>query len=106
MRAVVCEEYGPPEGLQVREVPVRPATAGQVQVRMAAAAVNFPDVLICANQYQVSVPLPFIPGSEFAGVGTEVGDGVSGFAVGDRGFGSTMTCGFCEYVTAPADVFR
>jgi len=106
MRAVVCEEYGPPEGLVVRDVPLRAAKAGQVQVKVAAAAVNFPDVLICANQYQVSIPTPFTPGSEFAGVITEVGDGVIGWTVGDRVFGSTMTGGFAEYVTVPAEALR
>ncbi|MDO8389585.1 MAG: NADPH:quinone oxidoreductase family protein [Actinomycetota bacterium] len=106
MRAVVCEEYGPPEALVVCDVPLRAAKAGQLQVQVAAAAVNFPDVLICANQYQVSMPLPFTPGSEFAGVVTEVGEGVQGFAVGERVFGSTMAGGFAEYVTAPAEAVR
>ena len=49
------------------------ADAGQVGVRVQAAAVNFPDVLLIADAYQVSVPPPFVPGSEFAGVVDEVG---------------------------------
>ncbi len=106
MRAVVCETYGPPEGLRVQEVPLRPAKHGQVQVKVAAAAVNFPDVLICANKYQVSLPTPFTPGSEFAGVVTEVGEAVTGLVVGDRVFGSTMTGAFSEYVTVAAEALR
>ena len=49
--------------------------AGQVRVKVGAAAVNFPDVLLIANEYQISVPPPFVPGSEFAGVIVETGDG-------------------------------
>ena len=106
MRAVVCETYGPPEVLRVQEVPLRPAKRGQVQVKVAAAAVNFPDVLICANKYQVSLPTPFTPGSEFAGVVTEVGEAVTGLVVGDRVFGSTITGAFSEYVTVAAEALR
>ena len=57
---------------------------------------NFPDVLLIADSYQVSVPPPFVPGSEFAGVIDEVGDGDSGFAVGDRVTGTGMFGAFAE----------
>jgi NADPH2:quinone reductase len=73
-----------------------------VRVRVAVAAVNFPDVLLIANQYQLSVPTPFVPGSEFAGVITETGDGVGGFAVGDRVTGTGMFGAFAEEVAVPA----
>jgi len=56
-----------------------------------AAAVNFPDVLLIADKYQISVPPPFVPGSEFAGVITELGNRVEGFAVGDRVTGTGQT---------------
>ena len=72
--------------------------AGQVRVRITIAALNFPDVLVVANQYQAQAPTPFIPGSEFAGEVVEVGDGVTGFAVGDRVFGSTFIGAFAEEV--------
>ena len=49
-----------------------------------SAALNYPDVLIVANQYQISIPPPFTPGSEFAGVITEVGSDVTDFQPGDR----------------------
>jgi len=74
-----------------------------VRVRIDAAAVNFPDVLIVANDYQISVPPPFIPGSEFAGTVAEVADGADGVAVGDRVAGTTMVGAFAEEVTAAAD---
>jgi NADPH:quinone reductase-like Zn-dependent oxidoreductase len=67
-----------------------------VRVRVGAAAVNFPDVLLVADQYQVNVPVPFIPGSEFAGVVTEVAGG--DFAVGDRVTGTGMFGAFAEEV--------
>ena len=67
-----------------RSMPSPTVAPGQVRVRVGAAAVNFPDVLLVANEYQISVPPPFVPGSEFAGVIVETGDGADGFAVGDR----------------------
>jgi len=102
MRAAVCREYGPPEVVRIEDFPSPPRGSGQVRVRVEAAAVNFPDVLVVANQYQVSVPPPFVPGSEFAGTVVEVGDGVSGIATGDRVFGSTMVGAFAEEVAVPA----
>jgi NADPH2:quinone reductase len=72
-----------------------------VRVRVGAAAVNFPDVLLIANEYQVSVPPPFVPGSEFAGVIVETGDGTDGFAVGDRVTGTGMFGAFAEEVAVP-----
>ena len=67
MRAAVCNAYGPPTSLQICDVPDPVAGPGEVVVDIAYGAVNFPDVLLIANRYQVSAPLPFIPGSEFAG---------------------------------------
>ena len=86
MRAAVCPAYGPPDVIRIEELPTPAVAAGQVRVRVGAAAVNFPDVLLVANQYQVSVDAPFVPGSEFAGTILETGDGTDGFAVGVRDF--------------------
>src|ERR1700756_75890 len=99
MRAAVCREYGPPESVSVEEDYPAPVLAeGQVRVRVGAAAVNFPDVLFMANQYQMTVPVPFIPGSEFAGVVAEAGPGVTGFGPGDRVMGTVMVGAFAEEV--------
>ena len=68
MRAAVCPAFGPPEVVRVEERREPTLDEGQVLVRVQAAAVNFPDVLLIADQYQISVPPPFVPGSEFAGV--------------------------------------
>ncbi|MFN8037294.1 MAG: NADPH:quinone oxidoreductase family protein [Acidimicrobiia bacterium] len=102
MRAARCVEYGPPESVVIETVPDPVAQPGQVVVDVRYAAVNFPDVLLVANRYQVPVPLPFTPGSEFAGVVRAVGDGVVGVAAGDHVFGSTMMGAFAEQVVVPA----
>jgi NADPH2:quinone reductase len=101
VRAALCPSYGPPEVVEIQDVPTPTAGPEQARVRVEAAAVNFPDVLLIANQYQLSVPPPFIPGSEFAGEVVEVADDVSDVAVGDRVFGSTMVSAFAEQVVVP-----
>jgi NADPH2:quinone reductase len=98
VRAAVCPSYGPPEVVTIEERPVPVVEPGQVLVRVEAAAVNFPDVLLIANSYQVSLPPPFVPGSEFAGVVDEVGAEVTGFAAGDRVTGTGMFGAFAERV--------
>jgi NADPH2:quinone reductase len=104
MRAAVAPTHGPPDVVQLAEVPAPVLGAGQVRVRVHVAAVNFPDVLLVADTYQMSVPTPFIPGSEFAGLVTEVGAGGGGVAVavGDRVFGSTLVGAFAEEAVVPA----
>lgn len=101
MRAAVCPVYGPPEVVRVEEQPSPDVAPGQVRVRVGAAAVNFPDVLLIANEYQISVPPPFVPGSEFAGAITETGEGTEGFAVGDRVTGTGLFGAFAEEVAVP-----
>jgi len=106
-RAAVCREYGAPDVVRVEDWDAGPTGPGQVRVQVQAAAVNFPDVLLVANQYQVSVPPPFVPGSEFAGVIAEVGDGVTDLAVGDAVFGTGMVGAFAEeIVTVPGALTR
>jgi NADPH:quinone reductase-like Zn-dependent oxidoreductase len=75
---------------------------GQALVRVTAAAVNFPDVLLVANEYQISVPPPFVPGSEFAGVIDETCGDTSGFVVGDRVTGTGLFGAFAELVATSA----
>ena len=73
-----------------------------MRVRIRAAAVNFPDVLIVANEYQVSIPPPFVPGSEFAGEVVEIGGGVTELEKGDRVFGTGIVGAFAEETVARA----
>ncbi len=102
MRAALCRSYGGPEVVEVTDVPSPTVGDEQVRVRVAVGAVNFPDVLVVANTYQVSVPTPFILGSEFAGVVDELGPGVSGLEVGDRVFGSAIVGAFAEEIVVGA----
>ena len=102
MRAAVCREYGAPESIVVEPDFASPVVGpGQARVRVGAAAVNFPDVLLIANKYQVSVPVPFVPGSEFAGVVDAVGADVTGLALGDRVMGTSITGAFAEQAVVP-----
>ena len=101
MRAAVCRGYGPPEGVEIDDIDPPALEPGHVRVAVNAAAVNFPDVLIVADQYQLSVPTPFVPGSELAGEITEVGEGVEELAAGDRVFGTVMVGAFAEEAVLP-----
>jgi len=102
MKAVVCERYGPPDSLIVRDLPSPRAGAGEVVISVRAASVNFPDVLIIQNKYQFKPPLPFSPGSELSGVIKEVGDGVNGWRAGDRVMAFTTYGAFAEEVKVEA----
>jgi NADPH2:quinone reductase len=83
-KAVVCRELGPPESLRLETFAARPLKPGEVRVAIHAAGINFPDILMAAGEYQLKPELPFTPGVEAAGEVTEVTDGVSGVAAGDR----------------------
>jgi NADPH2:quinone reductase len=102
MRAVVCETWGGPELLRVRELPSPMPQEGQVLIKVHAAGVNFPDTLIIRNLYQLKPELPFIPGSEVGGEIIGVGPGVEGFQPGDRVIGLCVLGGYAEEVVADA----
>lgn len=106
MRAVVCKEYAGPEAVVVEEVADPSPGPGQVVVDIRAAAVNFTDCLLTRDRYQVSAPLPFIPGSEFAGEVSAIGDQVDGVAVGDRVFAMSFVGGFAEKIAVDANGLR
>src|SRR5436190_300627 len=85
MKAIVCEAFGGPEVLALREVPDPPPPGpGEVQVRIAARGVQYVDVLMLAGKYQFRPDPPFIPGNEAAGEIVAVGDGVTQFKPGDK----------------------
>lgn len=96
MRAVVCRELGPIENLVVDTLPDPVPGKGEVVVDVKAGSVNFPDVLMIQGKYQYSAEPPFVPGSELAGVISAVGEGVSGYAVGDRVIARSGTGAFGE----------
>src|SRR5438094_9655761 len=85
MKAVVCEAFGGPEVLALREVlDPAPPGPGEVQVKIAARGVQYVDVLMLAGKYQFRPEPPFTPGNEAAGEVVAVGDGVSQFKTGDQ----------------------
>ena len=98
MKAVLCKAYGPPDSLVVEDVLSPVAGPGEVVVSVKTASVNFPDVLIIQNKYQVKPPLPFSPGSELAGVVKSVGDGVTRWKPGDPVMAITGYGAFAEDV--------
>ena len=107
MRAVVCREFGPPERLVVEEVEDPRPKDGQLLVEVAASAVTFPDTLMLENKYQFKATPPYIPGGETVGVVAALGNGVDGWAVGDRVAGGLGTIGgFAELAIVPAATAR
>jgi NADPH:quinone reductase len=98
MRAVVCRENGPLDGLVVEERPDPAAGPGRVVVAVRAAGVNYVDGLFVQGRYQIKPPLPFTPGGEIAGEVVDVGDGVDGLAAGDRVFATCGLGGFASHV--------
>ena len=104
MKAVVCEAFGGPEVLAVREVPNPPLPGqGELQVRIQARGVQYVDVLMLARKYQFRPEPPFIPGSEGAGEVVAVGSGVIGFKIGDRVMSRHRLGAFAEMGNAKAE---
>jgi NADPH2:quinone reductase len=106
VRGAICPEYGPPEVVRVDELAAPALGDGQVRVEVAAAAVNYPDVLLIANQYQLSVPPPFVPGSEFSGRVVEVAADVDSFATGDHVTGTSLVGAFATEAVVAASALR
>jgi len=100
MRAIRCFEFGPPESLQLTDVPSAALGAKEVRIKIESCSVNFPDTLIIQGKYQFKPPLPFTPGSDVAGIISEVGSEVKHYKVGDRVFGAVPTGGYAEEVVA------
>jgi NADPH2:quinone reductase len=73
-----------------------------VLIEIKAASLNFPDLLIVQNKYQMKPPLPFVPGSEYAGVVGAVGEGVTHLQVGQDVACLSGTGGFATHTIAPA----
>ncbi len=102
MHAWLCENPVGVDALQWKELPTPEPGAGQVRLRIEAASLNFPDLLIVQNKYQMKPPLPFVPGSEYAGVIEAVGEGVKHLKAGQRVACLSGTGGFGTHTLAPA----
>ena len=102
MKALLSTVVGGPETIEMRDLDAPVAGPGQLLVAVKACAINYPDVLIIEDKYQFKPPRPFAPGSEIAGLVEAVGDGVEGFAVGDRVIAVTGHGGLVEKIAVPA----
>ena len=102
MRALLSHVPGGPETLRIEQLPDPAAGSGELLVRVRACAINYPDVLIIEDKYQLKPPRPFAPGSEIAGEVAAVGEGVTGWKVGDRIIAATGFGGLAEKVAIPA----
>jgi len=100
MKALLCVEHGPPEKLVLQDIALPEPGRGEVRIAMKAAGVNFPDALIIQNLYQFKPALPFSPGGEAAGIVDAVGEGVTGFKVGDKVIAMIGNGAFREYFLA------
>jgi NADPH:quinone reductase-like Zn-dependent oxidoreductase len=102
MRALLSETPGGPETLQLRDLPDPVPGSGELLVRVRACSINYPDVLIIEDKYQLRPARPFAPGSEIAGEVEQIGDGVDRWNVGDRLIVATGFGGLVEKVVVPA----
>ena len=105
-RAIIGQAFGPPEDYAIGEVPGRAPGRGEIRVAIRAIGISYVDVLTAMGKYQVTPPLPFIPGSECAGVVLEVGEGESRLRVGDAVMGSSFGGIFAEQGTFRAGSFN
>ncbi|MCY7304556.1 MAG: NADPH:quinone oxidoreductase family protein [Rhodoferax sp.] len=102
MHAWLCENPIGVDELRWAELPTPTPAAGEVLVEIKAASLNFPDLLIVQNKYQMKPPLPFVPGSEYAGVVRSIGPGVSNLVPGQAVACLSGTGGFATHVIASA----
>ncbi len=103
MRALVCHEITEDlSGVAIAEKPVPEPGPGEVRLKVAAASINFPDILICQGKYQLKLDPPFTPGMDMAGIVDAVGEGVEGLEPGDEVAGGARFGAFAEYAIAQA----
>ncbi len=102
MQAWICDNPTGVDALTWQTLPMPEPGPGQVLVAIEAASLNFPDVLIVQNKYQIKPPLPFVPGAEFAGTVTAVGEGVPHLRVGSKVAALSGTGGFGTHTLVSA----
>jgi NADPH:quinone reductase len=107
MKALVCSALLPDyAGVTLEDRPVPEPGPHEVRIRIKAASLNFPDLLMTEGKYQLKPDLPFVMGMEFAGLIDAVGEGVTGFAPGDEVSGGNRIGAFTEYAVVPAAAVR
>lgn len=102
MHAWLCENPVGVEALTWKEIPTPVPQRGEVLIEIEAASLNFPDALIVQNKYQMKPPLPFVPGSEYAGTIHALGEEVTHLHLGQRVACLPGTGGFATHAIAPA----
>ncbi|MBR1126362.1 NADPH:quinone oxidoreductase family protein [Bradyrhizobium lablabi] len=102
MKAVVVEKYDSIDNVGLKDVALPDVSAGQVRVKIRAASIGFVDGLKVQGLYQTKDPLPFTPGTEFAGIVDEVAGDVSGLTRGTPVMGMTRSGALAEYIAVPA----
>ena len=103
MKAILSHEPGGPETLRIDDVAEPSPGRGELLVRVRACSINFPDVLIIEDKYQLRPQRPFAPGGEIAGEVMALGEGVAGWKPGDRLIAAIGFGGLAEQVVVPAD---
>jgi NADPH:quinone reductase len=107
MRALLSTQTGGPETLVMGDLPEPVATPGMVVVAVKACSINYPDTLMIVDKYQFKPERPFAPGGEVAGIVHAIGEGVTGFAIGDRVIGLCGNGGLTEKVAVAAhNIFK
>ncbi|MBU4434987.1 MAG: NADPH:quinone oxidoreductase family protein [Alphaproteobacteria bacterium] len=107
MRALVVESLAPDfAGCAVRDVAIPTPGPGQVLVRVKAASVNFPDLLMTRGEYQFKPPTPFTPGLDLAGEVAVLGEGVTGLSIGQAVVGGARLGAFADYAVIAAEALK
>ncbi|WP_416896422.1 MAG: NADPH:quinone oxidoreductase family protein [Minwuia sp.] len=102
MKAITATEFGPPDVFSYRDAPDPAPAPDGIVIRVRAAGISFVDLLVAQGKYQVQPPLPYVPGTEFAGEIVAVGDQVSAFKPGDRVVAGNMGGGYADLCAVPA----
>src|SRR5256886_17665277 len=106
MKAVGVENYDSIDGISIREIDQPGGSPGEARVKIGAAAIGFVDGLKVQGLYQTKDPLPFVPGTEFAGVVDAVADNVHSFKSGMPVIGMTRSGALAEYISVPATALK
>ena len=106
MKAVVVENYDSIDGISIKEIDTPGLSKGEVRVKIGAAAIGFVDGLKVQGLYQTRDPLPFTPGTEFAGIVDAVADDVTALKPGMPVIGMTRSGALAEYISVPAAALK
>ncbi len=107
MKALVCRELAADyAGVSLEDRPVPEPGKGEIRVRIKAASLNFPDLLMTEGKYQLKPELPFVLGMEFAGIVDALGEGAEGFVPGDAVAGGNRIGAFSDYAVVPAAALK